>query len=370
MSNPYSVLQSRRNWVPSYARGKGSSALMRYGVPLGSIAAGTAMGAIGNYLYPKKKSGRSGYSSSAFPAQAKVFRRRPKRKSKKRLVKGKKLNRELNKMSNAIKDLKLTNDATIGTMVYRRSNSQNITCAKNEQASLSRNVFRLNQMQGALSNLKFFNPSTPGTLTTADLASATFQQNILFKNVSSKINIRNNYISDCEVKVYLCTVKDDTNSDPKVAWQAGIADGGNAADENELNQYPSDYSLVTSLWNLKRMVKCTLSPGQTISASHNVNDIEYDPSVFDSHALDYQKEYKSFTWLVVIQGTNVHDTTDPTSVGKSQCGVDIDTLESWTIQYSAGVNINYIHLANNYDTVASPVQSHQPIPDNINYSTT
>ncbi len=174
--------------------------------------------------------------------------------------------------------------------------------------------------------------------------------------------------SDCNLKVYLCKAKDDTSITPSSAWSSGLADSGNVSAITQLNQFPSDTDLFNDLWSSKVAGNFTLSPGQTASVSHTVKNVEYDPSLVDTHNLTYQKEYKAFTWMFVVSGVLSHDTT-LNEQGMAACGVDFSHHVSTVISYDAGTNIKYVHVVENLDTPTNGfVQSHQPVPDNISYS--
>jgi len=268
----------------------------------------------------------------------------------------------------AIKQLKRQTDASTGTMTYRQLNTISLKSVEDLQASASQSMLATSSIETALANLKYYNPAVPGTLTTADASTGTYQRNILVDSATLSMNFQNNYQSNCHLTVYLCKVKDDTDSSPNTAWTNGIADGGNAVSVSSLNQYPSDYNLVKDLYSLKRLKKVVLKPGQSVVCSHTEKDINYDPSTVDSHNLVYQKEYKSFHFLYVIQGGVAHDSSLDEQ-GYMPSGVDIEVKRQYKVIYNAGTNIDFIHLSTTVDAFTNtPLESHQPIPDNITYS--
>lgn len=294
---------------------------------------------------------------------------RPRRKAKKGPKKSTfKLTKDVSRIKRSMKVMKQHDDATTGTLTYRDVTSFRLLSALNEQAVASYSGSKTSSMETALANLKFFDPANPATLITANGTSGTYQRNYLFDSISSKLVVRNNYQSDVKVKIYLCKPKDDTSQTPFDAWNSAIADGGNAADINQINQFPTDYDLLNDLWSLKVVSNTVLSPGQTATSSHTEKNVEYDPATVDTHSLIFQKEYKSFEWLVVIEGTLSHDVAADDQ-GLAPCGIDILSYKTIKVKYSAGVNIKYIVLAQVLDVPATTfIQSHQPIPDNISYS--
>lgn len=305
-------------------------------------------------------------SGAAAPIRNRA-RRSPRSAKRCKALNKKEVSKQICHIKKSLKTMKQHDDATTGTLTYRDLVSSRLLSAENRQNVISLDGSAVDDIELSLANLKFFDPSTPGTLITANGSTGTYQRNYLFDSISSKIVVRNNYQSDASVKIYLCKPKDDTSQSPYDAWGSGLADGGNADAITALNQYPTDYDLLNDLWSLKVVSNSVLSPGQTISCSNTESGVEYDPSIVDTHSLDYQKEYKAFTWLVVLMGTLGHDVSlDDQSI--MQAGLDILVYKTLKVKYAAGVNIKYIHLAQTLDVTANPVQSHQPVPNNVPYS--
>lgn len=308
-------------------------------------------------------------SSSAYPAKPKSAK--PVGRKRRKVIMKKSngtLSKDVSQLKAAVRDLRYSENATLGTLTFRSLNTYRILAPINSLASASYALASIATLESVLAQCKFFNPAVPGTLTTADVTSGTYQRNVLFKSQTNQLIIRNNYQSDCNIVVYLCIVKDDTDQTPLAAWDAGVIDGSNAADRNALNQYPSDYNVVKDLYSLKRVLKTTLAPGQSTKCSHTVNNVEYDPATADTHGLSYQKEYKANFFMVIIQGTISHDSVADEQ-GFAAAGVDIEQRRTHIVSYDAGINISYNYLSTGPDSFTNgAVQSHQPIPDNVGYS--
>ncbi|AXH78884.1 MAG: putative capsid protein [Circular genetic element sp.] len=276
---------------------------------------------------------------------------------------------KLSSIQRQLKILKQNDDATLGTMVYRDLKVGRLVHLQNVQNSIITGGFSTVDIEAAMAQLKFFNPAVPGTLTTANMSGIAFQNNVLIKAQTSKLLLRNNYQSDTHLKVYLCMCKDDTSQSPIDAWTASIPDGGNASGKDQINQFPTDYDLFNDLWRTKVVIDSVLSPGESISTSHTVNDVEYSTSTVDTHNTTYQSEYKNFQYLIVINGTIGHDSTVGSEEGYLPSGIDYSVHNTTKITYSAGVNISYIYLADTVDNFSNGgVQSHQPVPNNVGYS--
>jgi len=314
----------------------------------------------------KPKSGYSKTAPNSAPAQTLPQPSKKRRRRKPITKKGK----TLRTMKSQIRSLQQSERQSLGQMTARNIYSQRVLASANQQqiATIS-NPLSTTTIENALGNLKFFDPANPGTLVTASMAVGSYQRNVLFKSVTSKLLVRNNYQTDVNVKVYLAQIKDDTNFDISSAWVNAVADGSNMVGTTELGQYPSDYNQVNDLYKVSMLSKASLSPGQSMTCSHTVKDIEYDSSTVDSHGLIYQREYKSFQFLLVITGQLGHDTVSDQQT-HLEAGVDCQVLDTYVVKYDAGINITYTHVNNYMDSAFTNlgVQSHQPTPDNIAFS--
>lgn len=319
--------------------------------------------------------GAPGFKGGAAPlpsksANAGSRRRKKFRKAKKcRNMKGMTLKREVCKLSNQIKELKHSESASLGKMTYRVLTTKRQLVGDNVQNVEQHSINSTTKYEAALANLKYYDPATPGTLITADAATGSYQKNFLVKSIYSKLDIRNNYQSDADITVYLCRVKADSSLSPATAWGDGIAtDAGNVAASSELSQYPTDYDVFNDLWTCKRVAHKVLSPGESMTATHSLENVEYNPALVDEHSASYQQRYASCVWLTVLRGTAAHDTSLDQQ-GLQAAGVDILQTQVWKVSYDAGINLSYVMVSNTLDTPTTGfVQSHQPIPDNITYS--
>lgn len=358
---PY--VMSRYRSTPGYmARaGYGAAALYQHRRTLGTAWK------LGKAAYKYAMSSKPKASTNDSPAVSLKARPTKRRKPRKRLTKRAK---DIQQCKSAIKELRQSESASLGTMTYRNLKSGRCVALANQQGAVEQNdMSTTSSYEAVLSKCKYFDPSTPGTLITSDVSLGTYQRNFMFKSLTSKMQVRNNYQTDADVRVYLCSVKDDTNQSPLTAWTSAIPDGSNLSTTADLNQYPSDYNLVSDLWKMKLVVNTTLSPGQSAIASHTVKDVEIDAAVIDSHGLSYQREYKAFCWLIVTKGTISHDSAVASEQGFAPCGVDFVVANTYVVSYNAGININYIEGSNSLSSFTNgAVQSHQPIPDNIAYS--
>lgn len=303
------------------------------------------------------------------------YRRRRKiqerRRAKCRKMKGYALKNKVCSLENQIKDLKLTENASLGTFTHKVLYSEHFTTSANgKQYGVVTGVgFDMPRFADTVQYLKYYNPATPGTLTTADFESGTFDRRILFKSLYFGGTFRNNYQTDVKLRVYLVKPKQSSSISPTTAWQNGIDSNGDASLTTylQIGQYPSEFSDFKDTWSSKMLSNTVLSPGQSVKVSHTENNVEFDPSAYDQHNATYQSKYKNFHILAFVEGTLGHDASLSTD-GLCRGGCDVVWLRKAVVQYAAGVNIEFIKVENNMDDMTTPVQSHQPTPDNIAYS--
>lgn len=288
-------------------------------------------------------------------------------------MKGKKLRKEVCKIANAVKDLRLAENASLGNFTHKTlfANPALTSAAGNNYGVFTGIALDMSIFQESCQYLKYYNPSTPGTLTVADFETGTFDRRVLFKSVYFSMTARNNYQTDAKVRIYLCTPKQSSSISPTTAWQNGIDSNGDASLTSylQVGQFPMEYTDFRDTWTAKLHASATLAPGQSLSASHSVQNVEFDPSAYDQHTALYQAKYKNFLLMAVVEGTVAHDSAVAGEQGLCQAGVDIAMTRVSKVQYDAGINTKFIKVSNNYDTFTNgAVQSHQPTPDNIGYS--
>lgn len=221
-----------------------------------------------------------------------------------------------------------------------------------------------------LANLRFYNPAVPGTLTTADLTTGTYNRVVHIKNMYVGLKLMNNYQVPCNIKVYLCTPKGDTSIDPVTYYENGITDqvisGG---DKTTPGISMTEIDDLKKQFNIKLLKDVLLDAGSSVSVAHSSGAFDYDPSLVDSHSLLFQKKFRSFTFVVRIQGVMGHDNT-ALEYSNLQARVDYTRFTKTEIIYDAGVNLNDIYVSD--DRSASftngGVVTNKPMADNQAWS--
>lgn len=224
-------------------------------------------------------------------------------------------------------------------------------------------------METAMANLRYYNPSAPGTLVTANAATGTYSRQVHFTSIYSGGTIVNNFQVPCEVKLYLCKVKGDTSITPTTYYSNGVTDQVISGSASNIDLYPTEIDVLKEQYNVKCYKSKLLQPGQSFKFSHSIKNIDYDPSLFDSHSLTYQTKYKNFVWMIRVNGVIGHDTAVAGEVGNLQAGIDIEQLIIHKITYDAGTNLNDIYISDTRDTFTNGgVVSNKPVSDNQSYS--
>lgn len=283
-------------------------------------------------------------------------------------LKGKKLSKEVLKLSNQVGKLKHESDSTVAELNYRYLTAQRVTCGISGQNILEMIGSDKDQLEAVLTQLKYWDPSTSTFVTSSGIA-GTNEKKFLFNSISSKLTLRNNYQSDVELMVWLCKPRVDTDSTVTTAYTNGINDDlGNVTTFSTYGSLPTDYKTTTDFWSFKRVCKKVLSNGDTFQVSHGEENVEYDPSFSDSHNLVYQKGNKAFQWLIMVRGTLGHD--GAAAEGTLQAGVDCMIQNVYKVRYSGGANFKFTYISENLGDLVGPVQGKCPIPDLVNYSST
>lgn len=282
-----------------------------------------------------------------------------------------KITKRMKRMSKQLKNQKCKLDQSTGvSYTYVRDTDRNIVGSDPTSVAWKNISMGVTKIEAALANLQFFDPSNPGTLITASGATATYQRQYCIDRIASTLLIRNNYQVPVEVKVYLCKVSEDTDITAYDAMANGIQDDPGDITVNHFCCVPSMSDQFLELWKVARSYSFTLQAGQQKTMRHYTKMFEYDPSVVDTHNLEFQRDYQGFCWLFRTEGVLGHDSSVTTEQGRCYSGVDYEHTYSTKITYDAGVNIIGRHVDDNsaLSFTNTPVVGERPIADNQSLS--
>lgn len=227
-------------------------------------------------------------------------------------------------------------------------------------------------IESYIAQLRYYDPATPGTLVTASAGTGTYQRELFIKNIHSKLEFTNSYQVPIKIKVYLLKAKGDTNLTPATYYNNSCTDQviNASVDVTTRGIYPTDLNAFMAQWDCKCVKDVYLDTGSRFTVSHNTGSFKYDPSIFDTHSLEYQKKFKCATWFIRLEGAFGHDTSaaEQTSL---QSGVDVNVLTTATIMYDGGINLDDIYIANSQSTsfTNGGVIANKPVSDNQSFST-
>lgn len=317
---------------------------------LGSLAAGAAAGlALG-------KAAQRGKARAA----KKTYKRKQKKAPKTR--KGK-----INKLEKQVKSLNKKMSNGEGTLIYYGRDKVQHTTAVNTQTHTKAGYMGIAELENTLAQLRFFDSATPGTLVQASGATGTYARQYMF-DVYAKLKCRNNYQVPCAVTVYTVVPKEDTSVEAYTAYTDGLVDIGGVS-STSMMVHITDSKVFNALWKIKEFKRAVLMPGQELDVTHATGKFTYDPSVTDSETQSYQQKYKSWQFIVRVEGTLAHDSSVAGQVGFTAAGVDCCWTVKYTVKYDAGANLTYMYIQDNVSAFTNgALVSSYPVADNIPYS--
>lgn len=223
----------------------------------------------------------------------------------------------------------------------------------------------------AMAGFRYYNPAVPGTLTTAAAGTGTYQRDVHCTSFWTQTVVRNNYQIPCWLTLYCVTNKADTDITCGTSMLNGLTDQGNPGSNSPL-VYPTDSDQFNDMYNIVKSRKVFMEPGRQISMSYAKNDFWYDPSLNDSHGLNFQKRWGAAQWLYIIEGCLGHDSAGTAQeVGTCQASLDVLIDRTWKFDYDAGVNLNDITVDQNSAAFTNVgIVSNKAVADNQSFSTT
>lgn len=324
---------------------------------------------------PKSSLSGEGFRGSAAPIQGKSIskqqniKKAQRRRKKCSKMVGKKLSEKVCSIEHQLKDLKRMEDASLGQLSYNLLSAFRVVAPVAEQNGSGFDIITTTRLENVLAQTKYWD-STTSAFVTNDSAAGTSEKTFLFDHIGSTLTVRNNYQSDCEVLVYLMKPRGDTTITPGGQWANAIADDeGNVTSLTQYGSVPTMFSAFNELWTAKRVALKVLAPGESTSVYHSEQNIEYNPSLVDTHNQTYQRDHKACQWYIIVRGTISHDTVQ-NQQGIIGSGVDCKFKTVYKLKYNAGQNFSYVYYSDNMAQTFTngAVQSHQPIPDNTGYA--
>jgi len=324
--------------------------------------AAAAVGGVATYAAKRLASKAVDTGVRAYQSRKSKAKAVPKPTSRAKVVKVQK------SLTKKVKELKIISDSNMGTQITRVRATGTTQSAAGAMALVSLSLNDTAKLESAIATLQYYDPSTPATLLEAAGATGTFQKEFYFKRSYSRLTLRNNYQVPVNLKVYICTPKDDTNLTCQVAFTQGLADMGNPTNTSPL-VHLTDSIQFNDLYTIVKSKSELLEPGEGMVCNHAGKPFQYDPSFVDSHALSFQKKYMSVQYVIRVEGVIGHDSVDTGDHNILGAGVDWIADRTYEIRYAAGADLHNITIADGADTFANVgLISNKPLADNQSFS--
>ncbi|AYP28903.1 MAG: putative capsid protein [Zuhalvirus cruti] len=237
----------------------------------------------------------------------------------------------------------------------------------NENESDCRMNLSKTSIDNVIDQLEYWDATT-NSFTARNITSTTTQKIIGVDSVTSTLWMKNSYQTPIKLEVLVCVPKKDTTALPNVDYDTGITkvvtNTGTMLPENDLLKV-RDSPNFNKNWRITRTVKKTLNPGQHMSVSNVVKDIQYEMSSTGTEL--FQKKLKSFCFFVRSHGA-------PASLGHNTAGllvgtvagqVDVLYTQRFIVKYDGGINAKRIYVEDQSSAIgATALTGVRPVTDN------
>jgi len=243
--------------------------------------------------------------------------------------------RDTKKLKTQVRNLQKNLQTNTGFLTHKQRDPHHVDCQINEQNMITISPLTVGTLEASLTSVPYF---SGGLLANVDLTDDAFQRKVLFRSITSSLQIRNNRVTPCEVRVYVMKLKSDTGTTPTALYTSGLSDQMDSPALRHPMMYLSDVEQVKALWTQVKCFKKRLNAGQEMNVSHTEKNITYDTSLSDTHPQAYQKGHKSFCFVVRLEGVPSHEDNISNNVGTNDSKLTIiqDTVKK--IEYDSGSN--------------------------------
>lgn len=265
------------------------------------------------------------------------------------------------RLDKQVKDIKYRLNNDMATHTNRNIDVLRIKSDFGEQKLTHIEMNTSTRLEGAVANLRYYDPSNPATLITADGAAGGYSRQLTIRNVNCTTTFRNNFLVPANLVIYEVVPRDDTSLDPESTVINGMVDQYQISPTTtQPNTYPSDIDQFREIWRIVKTTKKKLQAGMECEYKYNSGKYTFDPSVFDSHPFNYQKQYKASVLLIKVYGDLCHSSTAAAQIGLMEASLDVWTIRTVQIEYDAGTSLNDYSIEDNSTSAfSSPVLSNK-----------
>ena len=290
-------------------------------------------------------------------------RRAPPRRGRGQPAKRSKMSSDVKKLKKSMKKVKKDIKCSRSTHTHRHLSGGTATCAENEQKFGNADSGGLTGFETAMANFRYYNPSAPSTLITGNPSGANYMQEIVVKNIWTKVTFRNNGTTPCTVTVYVSRPKENTSTSVATVISQGLIDQRVASDNPDRESYGmllTDLDMYKSLYVQKATTTRYLNPGQQFAMSTNTGTFCYNPADFNEHGDQYDPNATTF-FTYMIRGCPAHSGS---SVGTCEAVIDAVKETKYEFEYdSGGAVLRDLSYTEALPALGTAVVANAPIAD-------
>lgn len=251
--------------------------------------------------------------------------------------------------------------------VHRRRAKQTITAnAGSSNTGNNATGGSISEHALAVTNLRYFDPVS-NTLVVRDANVDTYSRDISMSIVRT-CTVRNNYHIPCNVKIYSCVPKTDTDETPLDLFNSGLADQAAPSNISSMIKF-RDSTQLKSIYKIKTLFSGNLEAGKQRVVRSFQKKFEFSPSLSDIQLLEYQAKVGGHFFVVRIEGAVAHDSIVTTEIGLAPAAVDVFYDAEYTICYDAGKDLHDITITDGSTSTFTNVAkvSHKPLAAQQNF---
>jgi hypothetical protein len=224
----------------------------------------------------------------------------------------------------------------------------------------SMNAATSSQIDAVVARLGIVDPATGNYTQLSQDQTRSIHFNV--KTIYTKIDIANNHNIPCQVDVYVCKCKVNTNESPETSMINNDEDismsGATGTAQNEqaatnVITYPTDYPVFRQKWKIINHEKTMLQAGDSIKVAYNEKNRDHNPELIEAAGTVFIRN--DIVYLIRVQGVVCHDKTATANVGLGDGGIDMVMYRKYLLEYDGLGALEDADTLNNLPSVPTPV---------------
>lgn len=243
------------------------------------------------------------------------------------------------------------NQPKLATHDYRRLDSGSLANAINQCNYLILSAYTIGVRETAIDALKYMDRAATPAPDDINLTNTGLAAGIHFKDIYTKLLVRNNNSIPCDVDIYCLKSKEAQSDTPIQSMTGSDAKYGITDAQTNILCHPSDFDGFKNSWNIIKHQKARLQSGDELCQVYTQKKGIYDPENADDEAESYIRG--DIVWLVRLQGICAHDTTTEENVAYADAQVDVINHMKMKVSYPSDAPFYQIETDNNMSGVAA-----------------